>query len=192
MAMGCMFNWNLKQRHYCVLFHSSSNQSDDLVISWSINHQHYNALCCNCPCYKNLTDWGLNLLAWDHLIMLENVIIERYWSPVMFEWCLFQLWTDWQTAAGTWTPSPVVSTRRLLITQHSHMLTLSVQISSYTLTPLCWPYYWHISGVRYRYMYISSPFSYVYTYLIKPENKTRLVCPVFSRLAKYSSSLSWN
>ena len=44
---------------------------------------------------------GIILSCWRMLLLRDTGPLSR---GVMFEWCLFQLWTDWQTAAGTWTP----------------------------------------------------------------------------------------
>ena len=149
-------------------------------------------LCSNCPCYKNLTDWGLNLLAWDHLIMLENVIIERYWIPVMCKSCLSDVYFSCglidrlQLAPGH--PGQHQEAADNTTLSHAHTQCPDIQLHSHS-SPLCCPYPGHNSESGTDNMYISSPLSYVHISVSSQTRKQNQTCPVFSTLAKYSSSL---
>ena len=90
---ACLLEF-MKQRHYCFVF--SVNQSDDPVIAWLILNQTINNML---SLLQSFTEWGLDLQFWDHVIMLENVIIERYWPPVSWShvWVMFISVADWLT-----------------------------------------------------------------------------------------------
>ena len=115
-------------------FQLNNNQSDDPVISWSINYQHYVVivLVTKILQIEVLTYLhGIILSCWRMLLLRDTGSL----SCASHVWVMFISVVDWLTDCS-WHLDTLVSTRRLLITQHSHMLTLSVQISSYTLTPL--------------------------------------------------------